>query len=415
MFKPLSLYIGLRYTRAKRRNHFISFISLASMLGIALGVMVLITVLSVMNGFDYQIRHRFFSIAPQVTVMTGPDLSSSWPNLIKQTTNLPGVAAVAPYASGNAMLLQGSQMAGVKLMGVLPNYEKKVSRLSEQMIAGKLDSLQPGSFHILIGKSLAFAFGLTIGDKIKVLTPQTNVTLLGVFPRIKMFTVTGIYHSAGGLFDSSVAYINMKDAQTLFLLGQRESGVHLKLFNLYQAPEVSAQLAQQLSDQYAITDWTTQFGAFFQALAMEKTILFIVLLLIIAVAAFNLVSSLVMMVNDKRADIAILRTLGIRPKTVLMIFMVQGLTIGIIGTLLGIAGGLLLASHVTEIANFLQNTFGFQFVRSSVFFIDFVPSRIVSADVWHVCFAALALSLIATLYPSFVASRVQPAEALRYE
>lgn len=415
MFKPLSLYIGLRYTRAKRRNHFISFISLASMLGIALGVTVLITVLSIMNGFDDQIRQRFFAIAPQVTVMTGQNIQESWPSLVKNVGKLPGVVAAAPYASGNGMLMQGSQMAGVKLMGIVPSLEAHISKLNHSLVAGSLSSLTPDSFHIVIGQAIADALGINIGDKINVLTPQTSVTLAGVFPRYKTFQVSGIYHSSGGLFDSSVAFINMEDAQKLFLLGQRESGVHLKLDNLYQAPEVTKLLQQHLSPAYMITNWTVQFGAFFQALAMEKTMLFIVLLLIIAVAAFNLVSSLVMLVNDKRADIAILRTLGARPRTIMMTFVIQGMTIGVIGTLLGLLGGLALSSHVTSIANFLQDVFHIQFVRASVFFIDFVPSKIVAADIWHVAIAAIILSALATLYPAWVAFRLQPAEALRYE
>lgn len=415
MIKPLSLFIGLRYTRAKRRNHFISFISLASMLGIALGVMVLITVLSIMNGFDHQIRHRFFAIAPEVTVMTAQDLSQQWPSLLEKLNAVKGVTGAAPYASGNGMIIRGSQMAGLKLMGINPKLESRVSRLSDQMIGGKVSSLTPGKFHIIIGKTLALSFGLTIGDRVNVLTPQTNVTLAGVFPRYKVFRVSGIYHTSGGLFDSSIAFINIQDAQTLFLLGQRESGVHLKLDNLYQAPQITEELRELLSPRFAFTNWTRQFGAFFQALAMEKTILFVVLLLIIAVAAFNLVASLVMMVNDKRSDIAILRTLGAKPSTIMMIFIIQGVTVGLIGTLLGVAAGLLLASNVTDIANFLQNLFGFQFVRSDVFFIDFVPSLIAFKDVLHVCFAALGLSILATLYPAYVAFRVQPAEALRYE
>ena len=415
MYRPLSLFIGLRYTRAKRRNHFISFISLASMLGIAIGVAVLITVMSIMNGFDHQIRHRFFAIAPQVTVLTKQDLSQSFSDLIKKTANLSGVVAAAPFASGNGMLMKGGQMAGVQLMGILPSREAKISRLSESMVLGKLSSLKPNSFHIIIGQAVADNLGLRLGEKINILTPQTSVTLAGVFPRYKTFKVSGIYHSSGGLFDSSVAYINMQDAQKLFLLGQRESGVHLKLTNLYQAQDVTQQLERLLPPSFLITNWTMQFGAFFQALAMEKTMLFIVLLLIIAVAAFNLVSSLVMLVNEKRADIAILRTLGARPRTIMMTFVTQGMAIGLMGTVLGIVGGLLLASNVTGLANFLQNVFHIQFVRSSVFFIDFVPSKINSADVWHIGFSAVILSALATLYPAWVAFKVQPAEALRYE
>lgn len=414
MFKPLSLFIALRYTRAKRRNHFISFISLASMLGIALGVTVLITVMSIMNGFDTQIRQRFFAIAPEVTIQTYHSVSD-WASLEKTVNTIPHVKASAPYVSGNGMILRDNNVVGLKLMGILPAAEKKISHLSSSLVEGKLESLTQNPFNIIIGQSIANAFGLNVGDKINILTPQTSVTLAGVFPRYKTFTVSGIYHSSGGLFDSSVAYINLHDAEKLFLLGQRESGLHLTLHHLYDAQTVTQQLQKTLSSYWAVTNWTLQFGPFFQALSMEKTMLFIVLLLIIAVAAFNLVSSLVMLVNDKRADIAILRTLGAKRCTIMSIFIFQGLLIGLLGTLLGIAGGWLLASHVTSLADAIQNTFHIQFVRESVFIIDFVPSQIHLSDIWDVGIAALLLSFLATLYPAWVAFRCEPAEVLRHE
>ncbi|PIZ03987.1 MAG: lipoprotein-releasing system transmembrane subunit LolC [Gammaproteobacteria bacterium CG_4_10_14_0_8_um_filter_38_16] len=415
MKKPLSLIIGLRYTRAKRRNHFISFISLASLLGIALGVMVLITVLSVMNGFDQQIRDKFFAITPAVTVVTQQNIEKTWGNIINVANTLPDVAEAAPYVSGNGMIMQGTQFAGVTLMGVLPSREARVSQLAKHMVRGNLNSLQSGRFHVVIGRSLALSLGLTVGDKINVLTPQTNVTLVGVFPRYKTFRVTGIYHTTGGLYDAGELFINMHDAEKLFLSGQRNSGIHIRLHNLYQASTVTQQLQSMLSPNYAITNWTIQFGAFFQALAMEKTMLFVILLLIVAVAAFNLVSTLVMVVNDKRADIAILRTLGARPKTIMMTFIVQGIVIGLMGTVLGLLGGLALASHVTSIANWLQQVFHVQFVRSDVYFINFVPSKIELKDVLSVCLATIGFSFIATIYPAIIAYRTQPAEALRYE
>lgn len=415
MFKPLSLYIGLRYTRAKRRNHFISFISLASMLGIALGVAVLITVLSIMNGFDYQIRTRLFAIAPQVTIMTNENTAKTWPSLAAVARTVDSVQGVAPYVSGNGMIMLGQQVAGVRLMGILPQQESAVSALSRYMVAGTLQSLTSNQFHIVIGQKLANSLGVTIGDRINVFTPQTNVTLAGVFPRYKTFVISGVYHTSGGLYDNAVAFINMDDAQKLFLTGQRISGLHLRLKNIYDATMVTEQLEKTLPPIYGVTNWTLQFGAFFQALAMEKTMLFVILFLIVAVAAFNLVSSLVMLVNDKRADIAILRTLGARPKTIMMIFVIQGMVIGLVGTLLGLVGGWLLASNVTTIANHLQHFLGVQFVRSSVYFINFVPSRIFPSDIWHVCCIAIVLSIVATIYPAFVAFRTQPAEALRYE
>ncbi|OGT33608.1 MAG: ABC transporter [Gammaproteobacteria bacterium RIFCSPHIGHO2_02_FULL_39_13] len=415
MKTPLSLIIGLRYTRAKRRNHFISFISLASLLGIALGVTVLITVLSVMNGFDQQIRDKFFAITPAVTVFTKQDMSTAWQSLMTKVKTLPDVANAAPYVSGNGMVMQGKQFAGVSLMGIVPLLEKGVSKLNEHVVQGSIDSLQPGKFNVVIGEALARSLSLQIGDQITILTPQTNVTLVGVFPRYKTFRVSGIYHTTGGLYDSNVMFINMIDAQTLFLLGQRDSGVHIRLHNLYEAGEVTHQLQNRLSPDFAITNWTMQFGAFFQALAMEKIMLFVILLLIVAVAAFNLVSTLVMVVNDKRADIAILRTLGARPFSIMMTFVVQGAVVGLLGIALGLMGGLLLSSSITAIANYVQTLFHVQFVRSDVFFINFVPSKIVLKDVIEVCAATMAFCLIATIYPAIIAFRTQPAEALRYE
>lgn len=412
---PLSFILGLRYTRAKRRTHFISFISFASLLGIALGVMVLITVLSVMNGFNSQIQSRFFAITPAVTVMTSQDISKSWPTLMQNVKKIPDVKAAAPYVSGNGMIMKNGQFVGVNLMGIVPNLETNVSALNKHLLQGKLDSLQPGSFNTLIGQQLSQVLKLQVGDHINVLTPQTSVTLFGVFPRFKTFTISGIYHTSGGLYDSGVIFINMKDAETLFLPTKRESGVHLGLTNLYLAPFVTQQLESVLSPNDVITNWTVQFGAFFQALAMEKTMLFVILLLIVAVAAFNLVSMLVMVVNDKRADIAILRTLGAKPKTIMSIFIIQGCIIGLWGTFFGLIGGLLLSSHITGIANEVQRLFHVQFVRESVFFINFVPSKIALGDVLKVCFSSLLFSLIATIYPAIIAFKTEPAEALRYE
>lgn len=415
MLKPLSLLIGLRYTRAKRRTHFISFISLASMIGIALGVTVLITVLSVMNGFDYQIRHRFFAMAPAVTVLTKDNISSSFKDLISEVNAIPDIKSSAPYASGNGMLIKGSDLAGVQLMGIDPKLESAVSALATHMTQGKLDSLSAGKFNIVLGQQLADQMNLSVGDKINVFTPQTSITLAGVFPRYKTFLVTGIYHTTGGLYDSGVAFINIKDAETLFLPGARTSGVHIQLHNLYDAEEVTQALQNSLSTHYAITNWMRQYGAFFQALAMEKTMLFVILLLIVAVAAFNLVATLVMLVNDKQADIAILRTLGARPRTIMMTFIIQGVLIGLMGTAIGLIGGVLLALNVTSITNEIQNLFHVQFIQSSVYFIDYLPSRIEFKDILEVSLAALGLSILATIYPAILAYKTQPAEALRYE
>ncbi len=416
MIRPLSLYIGLRYTRAKRRNHFISFISLASMLGIALGVLVLITVLSVMNGFDYQIQKRFFAIAPQLTVMTGQSIKHTWRKTSQKIAKLPEVRGVAPFVSGKGMLINAGQIDGVRAVGILPSQEGKVSQLGQKMVKGKLNSLRPGKYNLVMGLSLARSLGVAVGDQLNLLTPQVSVTLAGVFPRYRQFRVSGIFRTSGDFgFETGVVYINMQDAAKLFSSGQAISGFHVKLKDLYQAPSVTVLLRSLLSREYQVTNWTVQFGAFFQALAMEKTMLFVILLLIVAVAVFNLVSTLVMVVNDKRADIAILRTLGASPGTIMRTIMVQGAIIGIVGTFIGLALGLLLAYNVTDITNAIQNLFHVQFIKSSVYWIDFLPSRIEASDIIKVCLIAFGLSIIATLYPAWIAFRTQPAEALRYE
>lgn len=416
MTKPLALYIGLRYTRAKRRNHFISFIALTSMLGIALGVAVLITVLSVMNGFDDQIRSRFFALVPQVTIMTGNNATDQWPNLQSKIAQIPGVVASAPYVSGQGLLLQDSNMQAVNVMGIDPSQEVNVLQLARKMVQGKLTSLQPGEFNIVIGRRMAERLGLNIGDKINVLTPEVSNTPLGMMPRFKSFTVSGIFHANDGFgFDLGAVYINLVDAQKLFGGGQPINGLNVKITDLYQAEAVSQVIQQQLPFGYLVTNWTKQYGTFFHAIAMEKTILFVILFLIVGVAVFNLVSTLVMVVNDKRADIAILRTLGATPTTIMSTFIIQGGVIGLVGTILGLCGGLALAANVTHIVNGLQHLLNVHFISSSVYFINYLPSKISVSDVIEVCLIAFGLSLIATLYPAWIAFRTEPAEALRYE
>lgn len=416
MFRPLPLFIGLRYTRAKRRNHFISFISLASMLGIALGVAVLITVLSVMNGFDYEIRSKIFSMARQVTVTGVTGSVSDWQVLRQYIIKQDHVVAGAPFVTGQGMLSHDGQSHGIIVTGILPDQEAHVSNMELSMVEGSIQALKPGEFGIILGDTMAGILGLTIGDKVTLVTPQTSLTPMGVLPRFKRFTVVGLFHVGGGFgFDDGVGFVNMSDAQKVFNLGKSVSGVRLKVDNLYSAPRVSQALGNKLPPQYMVSDWTEEFGAFFKAVRMEKTMMFIILLLIISVATFNLVSTLVMVVTDKRAEIAILRTLGAHPRFIMATFMVQGCIIGVIGTLLGLIGGVLLAINAPRIVSGIQDLFGVQFISSSVYFIDYLPSKLEWPDVWHICLAALIMSLIATIYPALQAARTQPAEALRYE
>ncbi|MFW0072635.1 MAG: lipoprotein-releasing ABC transporter permease subunit [Coxiella-like endosymbiont] len=414
MMRPLALYIGLRYTRAKHCNHFISFISLVSILGITLGVAVLITVLSIMNGFDYQIRTQFFSIAPSVTVMTGKDISKSWPNLQKTIDANPQVVASAPFVTGMGILSNEGVISGINVLGILPCQEMKVSQLDKKMTAGRLNSLTEGSYNIVIGQKLADQLGLGLGDKINLFTPQTTTTPLGIFPEFHRFIVSGIFTMKSGFdFDVDIAYINMKDGIKLFPQGT--NGLHVKIKNIYQAPVASSELQKLLPSGFFVINWTEQFGSFFNAIAMEKTIMFVILLSIVAVAVFNLVSMLVMVVNDKQADIAILRTLGMSPRSIMSIFIIQGAVIGLIGTLIGVIFGVILALNATAIVNKIQEVFHVQFIKSSVYFVNFLPSQLQLADVINVALIALVLSLIATIYPALIAFQTEPAKALRYE
>lgn len=416
MFRPISLYIGLRYTRAKRRNHYISFISLASVIGIALGVMVLITVLSVMNGFDTEIKDKIFGMAQQVTVQTLQGSVPNWVSLNDKLKSQPNVLAAAPYIQNQGMLNYGNQTSGVLVNGINPTLQKNISVLHEKVVEGSMKSLKPRSFGIVIGRKLADDLGVSVGDRVKLITPQATMTPVGIIPTYKLFKVVGVFEVGGGFgFDRSMVYINLSDAQALYRMGKSVTGLALKINDLYNAPTVAYNIAGTLSSDYVVGDWTRQYGAFFKAIRMEKTMMFVILMFIIAVAAFNLVSTLVMVVTDKQADIAILRTLGASPRAIMRIFIVQGSVIGIFGTLLGVIGGIILALNATEIVSAIERLFHVKFISSSIYFINYLPSRLEWSDVWHIGLAALAMALLATLYPAWRASRTQPAEALRYE
>lgn len=415
MYKNLPLYIGLRYIRAKRRNQFISFISLVSMLGIALGVMVLITVLSVMNGFDHEISDRIFNMAQQVTISNFMQQIPNWKELQEKVTQEQNVVAAAPFVVGNAMLANAGAARPVMVTGILPSEERKVSQMTNKMTQGQFSNLKPGEFGIILGESMAENLGVEVGDKVTVLTTDVNVSPIGVLPQYKRFTLMGLFKVGGGFhFDDNVAFIELHDAQKLFKLQNNVSGLRLKVTDLYAAPKVTEQLQAALP-QLSISNWTQEFGAYFKAIQMEKSMMFIILVLIIGIAAFNLVSTLVMVVTDKQSEIAILRTLGASPMTIMKIFIVQGSIVGVVGTLLGITGGILLALNAPHIVEGIQHLFHTQFISSSVYFIDYLPSRLEWKDVLQISAVSLLLSLIATIYPAWQASRTQPAEALRYE
>jgi lipoprotein-releasing system permease protein len=416
MFTPASFFIGLRYTRAKRRNHFISFISMMSMFGIALGIIVLITVLSVMNGFDREIKNRVFSMVPAMTVTSNTNSVSNWLSLEKTLQTFPQVTATAPFVSGQVLLTSSGSVQPAMISGIDPNKEKKISQLTDKMVQGKLNDLLPGEFGIVLGEELALHLDAMLGDKITVVTPQVSLSPAGVIPRFKRFTVVGIFKAGNGFgFDALLAYVALTDAQKLFEMGQNVSGIHVSIQNIYDAPKLSATYLNSLTPDARISNWSEQFGAFFHAIKLEKTMMFFILLLIIAVAVFNLVCTLVMVVNEKESDIAILRTIGATPKMIMTIFIVQGATIGIVGTLMGIAGGIGLAMNVTNLVNWIQHVFNVQFLSSSIYFVDYLPSELQLSDVTTIGLSALILSLLATIYPAWRASRTEPVEALRYE
>ncbi len=415
MKKPLSLYIGLRYTRTKKRNGFVSFISLASMLGIALGVMALIVVLSVMNGFDIHIRQGIFSLAPEVTLTSFNNQVSNWQSVERHLQKQLNIIATAPIVSGQGILKAGRTVAPVLVLGVNPSKERLINQLSQKMVMGHLTALKKGKFGIILGKSLADNLGVYPGSKITLISPEISVTPAGITPRFKRFTVVGVFHAGNGFgFDSRFAYINLQDAQAMFMLGSKITGINVKLADPYMALPVT-QALQKAFPNYYVSNWTQRYGPFFKAIALEKTMMFLILLLIVAVAAFNLVSTLVMVVNDKQADIAILRTLGATPGLIMRIFIVQGMVVGVTGTLFGLMGGILLALNVTSIVTWIQKLFGVQLFQSSVYYINYLPSKLEWSDVIQISVIALLLCLLATIYPAWRASRTQPAEALRYE
>jgi lipoprotein-releasing system permease protein len=414
---PFEWMIGLRYTRAGRRsarNSFISFISLISMAGIALGVAALIVVLSVMNGFQKEVRDRMLSVLSHVEVFNGTGGLADWRTLAAQATKHPEVRAAAPFVDGQAMVTRNDVVRGVMVRGILPSEEPRVSDVASQLVRGRLDALQPGEFNIVLGSQLARGFGLRIGDKLTLIAPQGQVTPAGVLPRLKQFNVVGIFEAGHYEFDSSLAFIHLEDAERLFRLSG-PSGLRLKIADMQRAPEVAADLGAMLPGDLYVRDWSMQNRNWFAAVQTEKRMMFIILTLIIAVAAFNLVSTLVMTVTDKQADIAILRTLGASPLSIMKIFIIQGALVGLIGTAIGVSLGVLVALNIDVMVPFIEGLFGVQFLPSDIYLISSLPSDLRWPDVSRIGGMAVVLAFLATLYPSWRAARVRPAEALRYE
>jgi lipoprotein-releasing system permease protein len=408
-------WVGLRYTRAKRRNHFISFISLISMLGIGLGVAALIVVLSVMNGFQKELRTRILGVVSHVQISGVGGELANWQQTMDAAAKHPRVHAAAPYVQAQSMLSVDQQVRGTVVRGILPEAEEKVADFAQHMKIGKLDDLVEGEFNIVLGVELAQALNVGIGDKVTLIAPQGLVTPAAVLPRIKQFKVTGLFQVGMFEFDSGLALINMHDAQKLYRLDDRVTGVRLKVDDLFAAPRIGRELLGLVDADAFVSDWTRSHANFFRAVQIEKNMMFLILSLIVAVAAFNIVSTLVMAVTDKQADIAILRTLGASPGSIMQVFIVQGALIGLIGLGVGVVGGVALALNIETVVPFIEHVFGIQFLAKDVYYISDLPSDLQWSDVGIITVVSFTLTLIATLYPSWRASRTNPAEALRYE
>ncbi|WP_025769357.1 lipoprotein-releasing ABC transporter permease subunit [Thioalkalivibrio sp. HK1] len=415
MFRPFELCVGLRFTRAKRRNNFISFINLSSMLGIAIGVTALITVISVMNGFERELRERILGMASHATITDYQGALEDWGSLVGIAEAHKEVVGVAPFVESQAMLTNSGQVRGVVVRGVLPEREVRVAKIDDFIVEGSFDSLTPGSFNILLGKGLAQVLGASIGSRITLLAPQARFTAAGMIPRLRRFTVSGIFEVSHVEYDASLAVMHIEDAQRVFQLGEGVSGLRLMLDDMFQAPIVSRDLALSFGGVYWLRDWTQYHANFFRALKIERTVMFVILTLIVAVAAFNIVSALTMVVTDKEADIAILRTLGASRGSIMWIFITQGFLIGTVGTLLGVAGGISLAMNVETIVPAIEELFSVKFLSPQIYIISEVPSQMRWRDVALTSSAAFTMTVLATIYPAWRASKVQPVESLRHE
>lgn len=415
MIRPVELFIGLRYIRARRRDHFISFISLISILGITLGIAALITVLSVMNGFGKELRSRILGVVSHVTVTGVDGRLTGWQEAAQRVAQQPQVRGQAPYVLGQAMAAHGKSVNGVFVRGVLPAQERQVSEIGSKMVEGSLEALAPGEFGVVIGSALAWKLDLAVGSPLTLVVPQAQATPAGLLPRFKRFTVVGIFRVDMYEYDSGLVLTHLEDAAKLYQLGDAVSGLRLTVDALEDAPWIAAKLAQTLGPDYRANDWTREHGNFFRALKIEKTVMFVILLLIVTVAMFNVISTLVVIVTEKESDIAILRTLGLSPRSVMGVFMVQGAVVGVIGTAVGTLFGVLLAFNVEGLVQTLERVFHISFLSADIYLISELPSDLHWTDVAMISGASLVLALLSTIYPAWRASKIQPAEALRYE
>ena len=415
MKRSLAMFVGLRYVRAKRRNHFISFITLISMLGFALGVAALITVLSVMNGFERELRTQILGMASHATIRPLSGALSDWEGPAAMVVRNPEVVGVAPFVQGQAMLNHAGAVRGVAIHGVLPGREAQVSDIGQYLVEGSLENLEEGGFGMLVGRGLARALGATTGSKVAVIAPEATASPAGILPRMRRFTIMGIFEVNHYQYDTGVAVVHVNDAARLFRVSPGVSGLRIKVQDIQEAPRLSREIAASLQGAYWVSDWTRHHRNFFRALQTERVVMFVILSLIVAVAAFNIVSTLIMVVTDKQSDIAVLRTLGATPRTVMRVFVVQGTVIGVVGTLVGVLGGVLLAVNVETIVPAIERFFETKFLSEEVYYIAEVPSELRRENVLLIALVAAVMSVVATLYPAWRASRVQPAEALRHE
>jgi lipoprotein-releasing system permease protein len=415
MYKPLEAFIGLRYVRAKRRNHFISFISLTSMLGIALGVTTLITVISVMNGFEKELRARILGAIAHATIQPADGSLMEWRNVIDLVEDHPEVNGAAPYIE-EGVWLQGAESSGAFIRGVNPEFEPRVSEVDQNMLHGELADLKPGEYGIVLGIGLASRLRVGPGDRVTVIAPRLKATPVGASPLMRRFTVVGAFEFGEFENDSTLALVHIEDAARLLRLPAGSiGGVRLHLEDMDRAWRVGREISDTMNGYYIVRDWTQERGNLFQAVRTEKTVMWVILSLIIAVAAFNIISMLVMVVTDKQSDIAILKTMGAMPGTVMRIFVIQGSVIGVIGTILGVVGGILLAQNIGLVVPFLEKLFGFSLFPSDIYYITELPSDLRTGDVIKFALMSLGMSLLSTLYPSWRAAKTHPAEALSYE
>jgi len=415
MFQPKELFIGLRYIRARRKSQFVSFIAFISIAGVALGVFALIVVLSVMNGFGNELRDRTLSMTSHATISGYDGYLRDWPTVLAKAEKEAEVVAASPYIRKEVMMTNNRRVSGSLIRGIQPELEIKVSQIEAKMISGSLLDLKAGEYGIVLGRELANALGVYEGDRITVITPQASITAVGVMPRLRRFRVVGVFEVGMHQYDAAMAYIHIQDAAKLFSYKDKINGVRLKLTDLFDAPRITREIENSFGEDFWVRDWSQKHKNFFRALQTEKTVMFIILLMMVSVAALNIVSTLMMTVTDKESDIAILRTLGMRPSSIMSIFIIQGAFIGFFGTVIGVAAGVPVALHVFEIVSWLEQLFNTDFLPSEVYYISDIVADVKAGEVISYALAAFSVTILDTIYPAWRASRTLPAEALRYE